>query len=232
MTTIIGIKAFDPETNEYYSLLGSDNRDTNFYGKPSPDPAQKIFSPENSNYAFASTGKNLLDYFGGTDEKANSLLRKGGKKSKEKLEELLDHVDGTLLEEMGDTNEYILALQEENGIALYSYQGKGLEEEKTNVVKGSGKYHIQMNKELQKYTTENGDIVISPTKLQELVFEALKDVSTKDKYTGGQAQFAIVKSHESISMIKDYAPLQKISKALNEYDIPGQQHPWLRMDMN
>lgn len=226
MTTIIGVRARNPENGMYYVLLASDSRNS-LGNTPVSDDESKIISPKHSNYALGSSGKNLFIYFK-NDEEAEKLLLKGGIFSQTELEGKLWHI-ASVLKQNELSNDYLIAFQGKHEALLFSYSlGQRLHLVETNAVIGSGLTHIgkSVHEQLQKYKLMTGDIKITPKELQEILLHELKEAAKKDRGTGGKAQFVLL-THKSISVISDNIPLKFISKALNEDDIPG-QHPKYR----
>lgn len=185
MTTIIGVNAKDPDFLEPYTMLFSDSK-----GSDGSINNIKLYSPENCNYIVGVAGKILNHYFSKKDEFAKRILSEGMNLTESQLESILSGMNLQMSSEIGETNNYLVAMQEEIPKLLHLF-GDSLKPAGRYFAQGSGREFTKTLDELRNYFVGD-DLVIAKRDVIELGVEALKEAASKDEGTGGFTSFGII----------------------------------------
>lgn len=232
MTTVIGIAGKDPETLEDYVVLCADSRGT-LYGR-TPLDVKKVFTEENANYAFAVAGK-CLEYNFSKDFEPEiyNFINKPKTESEEYIKKILKIIDDALLKQYGERNSILLSIKKD-APELMKLSEKGFAARGAYECIGSGSDYTNKLESLEDYI-EDQRVLISKRDALNIAFEAMNEAASKDKYTGGNMNVAII-TGSGIKVIPSYRCLDKSSfisaPLLEDGDAPQNImiHPYQRDD--
>lgn len=202
MTTIISIRASDPEFSIPYVLLLADSK-----GNGSISDKTKLYSPKGSNYIVGAAGKILNEYYTKNDVDAQRVLSQGGQFTKSELEELLTNMNKQMQEEINETNNFFVALQSETPQSL-RFKNEKLEDAGRYFTEGSGKkYASFVLKKLNDYFVGEDLLIVKKQDAIAIGVKAMKEAAKEDEGTGGKASVGII-TPTFVNIIKDYAVLE------------------------
>ncbi|MEA3399049.1 MAG: hypothetical protein U9R00_00885 [Patescibacteria group bacterium] len=204
MTTVIGINGIDVETNKSYVLILSDSQANSTKGYPTSYNEIKLFSPENSNYAFGTAGKCINNLFHSSDSSKGKLLTKeGGILEKKQLETIISGMNDSLERDFEETNDFIVGLNDDNGVNMYFQTKDKLIHGSSYVVIGSGAEYV--NKELMPILSykKHGRIYANKNDIIDFAVNVMNKTFDEDKKTGGHIDLVMMQDND-INLIRKY----------------------------
>jgi 20S proteasome alpha/beta subunit len=229
MTTVIGIAGKDPETSESYVVIAADTRGT-LHGRL-PLDIKKVFAGEDSNYAFGIAGRSISNNFSPNFEsEIYDFINNSKTEDKKYIETTLKSIDDALEKQYGDNNSYLVSIKKDDP-ELLALSKKGLVNVGAYKSIGSGSdFAYSVLDVLDKYV-EDDRVNLSKIDALKVVFESLNEAASKDKFTGGHMDVAIV-TQSNVKFLPSYKDIIKSSKEfaplLGDKDAPQTMgiHPY------